>query len=474
MAVSCSSTCAIARASSSFVFHPEVSTELVSEARKLRFEFVIGVRGRVELRPDDAKNPKMKSGMVEVSVLELDVMNPSLPLPIQIDGAGNEDETLRLYHRYLDLRRPAMTRNLLLRNDVAWAVREYLRGEGFVEIETPCLTKSTPEGAREYLVPSRVHPGRFYALPQSPQLFKQLLMIAGFDRYYQIVRCFRDEDLRSDRQPEFTQIDMELSFVEQEDIYAVMEGLTSAAFAAAGVQVQTPLPRLSYPDAMRRYGIDRPDTRFGLELVELSDVFEGSGFGPFDAALGGPNGLIAGIVAPGAGELSRKRLDELPTWVSQFGAGAVYWVKPKPGAVSSSIKKALDEARLARLVEKTGAGPNDLILMLAEAGKSCKPGWPPCACAWPGNWGSSPKARTRCCGSRTSRCSIGTTRSNATRRYTTRSRRPGTRTCRCWIPTRAGCARKPTIWSGMVWKSPAARSASIGATCRRSASRCFG
>lgn len=363
------------------VFHPELSEAIVSEARRLRNEFVIAVRGRVEARPDEAKNPKMKTGQIEVSVAELEVLNASLPLPVQIDGAGNEDENLRLYHRYLDLRRPAMAKNLLLRDAVAAAVRGHLRGEGFVEIETPCLTKSTPEGAREYLVPSRVQPGRFYALPQSPQLFKQLLMIAGFDRYFQIVRCFRDEDLRSDRQPEFTQIDMELSFVDQEDVYEVMEGLTKAVFAAAGIEVQTPFPRLSYADAMRRFGIDRPDLRFGLEIVELSDVFEGSDFAPFanvlaTAATGdssggaeGRAGLIAGIVAPGAGDWSRKKLDELPTWVSQFGANAVYWVKPKPGALGSSIKKALEGGKLERLVEKTGAGPDDLVLIIAGARK---------------------------------------------------------------------------------------------------------
>src|SRR5690606_20343135 len=258
------------------VFNPqEVGEEVFAAAERLRNEYVVRVEGEVRKRLPGMENPKIPTGDVELVARRLVVYHASAPLPFSIDGPGDVDEAVRLRYRFLDLRRPEMQRNLILRHRVTQAVREYLNGQGFLEIETPILTRSTPEGARDYLVPSRVHPGSFYALPQSPQLFKQLLMIAGLERYYQIARCFRDEDLRADRQPEFTQIDMEMAFVDREDVLAVTEGLFAHVFREVlGVEIPLPLPRLSYAEAMDRYGTDKPDLRFGLELVDVSEAVQ--------------------------------------------------------------------------------------------------------------------------------------------------------------------------------------------------------
>ncbi|MDP2690110.1 MAG: aspartate--tRNA ligase, partial [Deltaproteobacteria bacterium] len=269
------------------VFDPDASGGAHAKAHDLRSEFVIAARGIVRRRPDGTENPNLKTGAVEVAVKELRVLNDSAPLPFTIEGETDVSEITRLKYRYLDLRRAPLQRKLMLRHRVAMATRNYLSENGFLEIETPVLTKSTPEGARDYLVPSRLNPGHFYALPQSPQLFKQILMISGFDRYFQIVRCFRDEDLRADRQPEFTQIDAEMSFVDSEDVINVMEGLIARIFMEAGVELAPPFPRMTYKEAVGRFGLDNPDTRFGLELTDITALLSGSGFKVFSEAAAG-------------------------------------------------------------------------------------------------------------------------------------------------------------------------------------------
>ncbi|HKQ60447.1 MAG TPA: aspartate--tRNA ligase, partial [Candidatus Polarisedimenticolaceae bacterium] len=288
------------------LFDPSEQRAAHAAAEGLRAEYVVGVRGRVV--PREAPNPKHPTGHVEVRASELVVHNRAEELPFPVDGESEVNEEARLKHRHVDLRRPRLQQALALRHRLSRAARGVLDGAGFLEVETPMLTRSTPEGARDYLVPSRVHPGSFYALPQSPQLFKQLLMVAGFERYYQFARCFRDEDLRADRQPEFTQIDIELSFVTPEAVYALVEALIVAVFAEAGVQVTTPFPRIAYAEAIDRFGSDRPDTRFGLELRTASEAVRGGGLAPFDAALDG-GGAVRGIAVPGQAGASRKQLD---------------------------------------------------------------------------------------------------------------------------------------------------------------------
>ncbi|UCF93706.1 MAG: aspartate--tRNA ligase, partial [Desulfobacterales bacterium] len=268
------------------VFNPKVDAAVHAKAHAIRNEYVLGVRGRVDHRPEGMINPNLRTGAVEVTVTELKILNPAQPPPFLIEDHIDASEAVRLKYRHLDLRRPPLQKNLILRHKAAAAVRSYLNSRGFIDLETPVLTRSTPEGARDYLVPSRVNPGQFYALPQSPQIFKQLFMISGFDRYYQIVRCFRDEDLRADRQPEFTQIDVEMSFVGEEDVMAATEGMMAAIFKeVAGIELTLPFLRLTYTEAVGRYGLDKPDTRFGLELRDVSDIVARAGFKVFAEAV---------------------------------------------------------------------------------------------------------------------------------------------------------------------------------------------
>lgn len=349
------------------VFNPEVNPEVHAKAHDLRSEWVLAVRGRVEKRPGDMENPNLKTGSIEVLVDELRILNRSKTPPFPLDEEIDVSDNLRLKYRYLDLRRPAMANNLILRHKASQTVRSYLNDNGFLEIETPVLTKSTPEGARDYLVPSRVNAGRFFALPQSPQLFKQLLMIAGMDRYYQITKCFRDEDLRADRQPEFTQIDMELSFVDEEDIISINEGLMKHLFEQTlGVQLDIPFARMSYHDAIRRYGTDRPDTRFGLELVDLTGLLKECDFKVFRATIDG-GGVVKCINAKGCAGFSRKDLDALTEYVGQFGAKGMAWVKMKAdGEWQSPIAKFFSEEERNAMVEALHAEEDDLLLFGAD------------------------------------------------------------------------------------------------------------
>jgi len=346
------------------VFDPSVDPGVHREAEGLRQEFVVGVRGRVV--PRESPNPHHPSGTVEVRAEELAVHNRAENLPFAVGDATEASEEVRLMHRYLDLRRPQMQRLLRTRHRLAASARRQLDAAGFVEIETPILTRSTPEGARDYLVPSRVQPGKFFALPQSPQLFKQLLMVAGFERYYQFARCFRDEDLRADRQPEFTQIDIEMSFVTRERIYEAIEPLICAMLSEIGVTVARPFPRMAYDEAMRRFGTDRPDTRFGLELHDVGALAHESGFAVFEGALA-DGGMVRGLAVPGGGGTSRKQLDGWQEWAREAGAKGLVWIKRGAGEeVTSSALKALGRERCLRIAETVGAGEGDLALLVAD------------------------------------------------------------------------------------------------------------
>jgi aspartyl-tRNA synthetase len=335
------------------------SAELVATAKELRSEFVVRVEGEVVERADAQKNPKLPTGDVEVVAKAITILNRADTPPFPIEDDTDAAEELRLQYRYLDLRRPSLAKNLTLRHKMLTAVRNYFDRLGFLEIETPILTKSTPEGARDYLVPSRVHKGEFFALPQSPQIFKQLCMVAGLERYFQIARCFRDEDLRRDRQPEFTQIDVEASFIDEEFIYRTMEGLFAEIFPLANVPVTTPFPRMTWQEAMDRYGIDRPDTRFGMELVDLTDAAKSTTFEPFKAAA-----TVRAIVVPGGASFSRKRIDDLTEEAKKLGATGLVWIK-FDAQRGSSIKKFLDDAAFDSLKNKLGANENDLALVVA-------------------------------------------------------------------------------------------------------------
>ncbi|HXF66659.1 MAG TPA: aspartate--tRNA ligase [Burkholderiales bacterium] len=348
--------------------------ETFRTADRLRNEYVIRVTGSVRERPAGTVNPNLPSGEVEVLAREITILNASLPPPFQLDE-DNLSETVRLENRVLDLRRPAMQANLRLRHRATAAVRSFLDRHGFIDIETPMLTRSTPEGARDYLVPSRVHPGHFYALPQSPQLFKQLLMIAGYDRYYQIVRCFRDEDLRSDRQPEFTQIDIETSFLDQREITLLMEELIRHVFREAiGAALPEPFPRLSYDEALARYGTDKPDLRVPLELTELTDVMKGVAFKVFSGPANAPGGRVAGLRVPGGAALTRGELDAYAEFVGNYGARGLAWIKfneiakGREGMQSPIVKNLSDEA-LAAIVERSGARDGDLMFFGADKAK---------------------------------------------------------------------------------------------------------
>jgi aspartyl-tRNA synthetase len=336
-------------------------------AERVRSEYVLRIVGKVRRRPEGTVNPELRSGEVEVLAHEVEILNPSLPPPFQLDDE-NLNENTRLEHRIIDLRRPPMQKNLRLRYRVAMAVREYLDAHGFIDIETPMLTRSTPEGARDYLVPSRVHPGEFFALPQSPQLFKQLLMVAGFDRYYQIVKCFRDEDLRADRQPEFTQIDVETSFLGEREIQDLMEGLVRRVFRSVlGDELPDPFPRLAYAEAMARYGSDKPDLRIPLELTELTDLMKSTDFKVFRQAADLPNGRVAALRV--SADLSRKEIDDYGGFVANYGAKGLAYIKVNPDGLQSPIVKFLSKEILDQVLTRTAAKSGDLIFFGADKAK---------------------------------------------------------------------------------------------------------
>ena len=348
------------------VFNPGDSPDAHAKADELRVEYVLSVRGTVRKRPKGTENPNLPTGEVEVAVSNLAVLNESKPIPFALEDESDVAENVRLKYRYLDLRRPAIQKIFRSRAVLARSVREYFFENGFLEIETPVLTKSTPEGARDYLVPSRVNEGMFYALPQSPQLFKQILMIAGYDRYAQIVKCFRDEDLRADRQPEFTQIDVEMSFIDREDLFVMMEGLMARSFKdVLGIEVPRPFPRLSYREAMDRFGVDKPDTRFGLEITDYTDLMKDTEFRVF-SEVAAKGGTIRGITAPGLGESSRSELAALEEVAKIGGARGLSTWKVTPQGPASSLAKYYKEEQLKGLVARSGAKPGDLILMIAD------------------------------------------------------------------------------------------------------------
>ncbi|MFQ9697186.1 MAG: aspartate--tRNA ligase, partial [Zhenhengia sp.] len=347
-------------------FGEETDKDLFEKAETLRSEYVIAAVGTVRSRGEDA-NKTMKTGDIEIEVKELRILSEAETTPFEIVENSDVREELRLKYRYLDLRRPDMQNAIMLRSKTTGAVRRFLEANNFLEIETPMLTKSTPEGARDYLVPSRVHPGNFYALPQSPQIFKQLLMVSGYDRYFQIVKCFRDEDLRADRQPEFTQIDMELSFVDVDDVIGINEKLIQTVFKEVlDVDVQLPIQRLTYQEAMDRFGSDKPDMRYGVELTDLSDVVAGSGFAVFENALAN-GGSVRAINAKGMGDIGRKQIDSLVKVGQDFGAKGVAWLQVRPdGEEKSSFTKFLNEETIAAIKERMDVTDNDLILVVAD------------------------------------------------------------------------------------------------------------
>ncbi len=352
------------------VFNPEVNPEVHAKAHQIRSEWVLAVKGKVEARPGDMANPKLKTGGIEILVDELRILNVSETPPFPLDEEGEVSDNLRLQYRYLDLRRPEMSANLVIRHKAVQAIRNYLNDNDFLDIETPMLTRSTPEGARDYLVPSRVNAGRFYALPQSPQLFKQLLMIAGMDRYYQIVKCFRDEDLRADRQPEFTQIDLELSFVDEEQVISMTEGMIKALFKETpGLDLTPPFNRLTFDESMDRFGTDRPDMRFGMELVDLTAIAAKCSFKVF-RSIADKGGTVRAINAKGCATFSRKELDVLTDYAVQFGAKGLAWVKMKDdGEWQSPIAKFFTDEERAEIAAATDAVPGDLIFFGADSSK---------------------------------------------------------------------------------------------------------
>jgi aspartyl-tRNA synthetase len=350
------------------VFNPEAGESVHGEAHKIRNEYVLAVKGKVRRRPAGMENPNLATGQVEVVISELEILNESKTPPFSFD---EEDisENVRLKYRYLDLRRPAIQKNLILRSKLAIATRQYFNDNGFIEVETPFLGKSTPEGARDYLVPSRISKGAFYALPQSPQIFKQLLMVSGFDRYFQIAKCFRDEDLRADRQPEFTQIDVEMSFITEEDIMQMMEGLMKAIFKAClDKDLVLPFPRLKYADAISRYGKDNPDIRFGMEIVDLTPIVKDSGFKLF-AEVAATGGVVKAIKADAAATLSRKDLDGLSDFVAIYGAKGLAWAKVNAADWTSPIFKFLKPEEAAAIGRALNAREGDVLFFVADAPK---------------------------------------------------------------------------------------------------------
>ena len=351
------------------VFNPEIDPASHEKAKQIRSEDVLAVRGSLTKRPPETVNRELSTGEVELSVRELRLLNASQVPPFLIEDETDANENTRLKYRYLDLRRPQSLGHLLLRYRMTKKIRDYLDSKGFIEVETPVLTKSTPEGARDYLVPSRIYPGKFYALPQSPQLFKQILMVGGLDRYFQIVRCFRDEDLRADRQPEFTQLDMEMSFVQPEDVIDMVEGMMTALFKELkGIELKRPFPRLSWEEAMSRYGTDKPDLRFSLELIDFSSAFKGSQVKVFSGAIE-KGGLVKGIKVAGGANLSRKELDDLTAFVGQYGAKGLAWIKFTEGDWQSPIAKFLSEKERGEILSLTRAKSGDILFFVADEPK---------------------------------------------------------------------------------------------------------
>jgi aspartyl-tRNA synthetase len=346
------------------VFESTFSEESHTTAKNLRNEYVISVEGTVRKRPPETDNPLLATGHVDVMVKKLVILNESQTPPFQIKDKVESSEDLRLKYRYLDLRRPSLQKNLLMRHKLYQLSRKYFDENNFIEIETPILMKSTPEGARDYLVPSRLHKGKFYALPQSPQTYKQILMVSGFDRYFQIVKCFRDEDNRADRQPEFTQIDVEMSFVDQEDIFNIVEGLMKILFKEIwNKDLKLPITRLSFDEAMEKYGSDKPDTRFVLDMITLNDIFSKTSFKVFQDQIKS-NGIISGLVAPKCGDYTRNQLDVLTDFVKKLGAGGLIWIRVKDNELEAPIAKFLSDQEKKNLLEKLNAQPGDLIFIL--------------------------------------------------------------------------------------------------------------
>ncbi len=345
------------------VFDEDKNGESHARAKELRSEYVVSIVGKVVMRDKDKINPNIKSGRIEVKARELYILNDAKTPPFEID-ANRPSEEVRLKYRYLDLRREKMQYNIRLRHRAAIAIRKYMDEHGFYEIETPLLIKTTPEGARDYIVPSRLFAGRFYALPQSPQIFKQLLMVAGYDKYFQIAHCFRDEDLRADRQPEFTQIDIEMSYVRPEDIYKTMEPMYADLARLVDVKVELPFPRMTYAEAMSRYGTDKPDTRFEMELIDLSQSLAGTEFAPYKSALEA-GGQVKAITVKGGAKYSRKNLDELTETAKRYGAGGMAWIKASDGGeITSSLSKALGDEKVAELASRAGSKAGDAVLVV--------------------------------------------------------------------------------------------------------------
>jgi len=352
------------------VILPDVAPELAERAKEIRSEFVVWISGTVRERENPNKN--IPTGLIEVLVEEFEIINRSEVPPFEISSDTNANEELRLTYRYLDMRRPDLQKKFILRNHLYQITHQYFAQHNFLEFETPILTKSTPEGARDYLVPSRVHKGNFYALPQSPQLYKQILMMSGFDRYMQIVKCFRDEDLRADRQPEFTQIDVEMSFIEQDDILTIAENFTAKAWKEIlGYEVATPFKRMTFNECMTRYGSDKPDLRYGLELTEITDIVRNSGFSVFTNAIAKKDGTVALLNAKGCAEFSRKQLDELTDYAKKYGAGGLAWMKFTDGTVTSPIAKFLTEDEIAAIKTASNAVDGDLLLIAADEWERC-------------------------------------------------------------------------------------------------------
>ena len=349
------------------VFSPEVNLESFHLAEQIRSEYVVAVKGKVAARPAATENPNLKTGKIEVYAEDMELLSQAKTPPFYIEDNIEVDETLRLKYRYLDLRRPEMRDNLILRHKVIKTMRDYLDNNGFIEVETPILTKSSPEGARDYLVPSRVHPGEFYALPQSPQIFKQLLMVAGMEKYFQIARCFRDEDLRADRQPEFTQLDMEMSFIDEEDIFTLIEEMMVKVFKESmGREIKTPFPRLSYDDAMLKYGSDRPDLRFNWEIVELTELVKDVEFKVFSSAIQA-GGVVRALNAKTCGSFSRKEIDDLTKIAADNGAKGLAWIVVTENELKSPIIKFFNEDQIQALLTKLDAKPGDLLLFSADS-----------------------------------------------------------------------------------------------------------
>lgn len=351
------------------VFNPDFSKEALEVAERIRSEYVIEITGTVTKRDEETINPKIKTGQVEVQAKSINIINQSETPPFSINEENlNVDENIRLKYRYLDLRREKLAQTFKMRHQITRSIRQFLDGDGFYDVETPVLTKSTPEGARDYLVPSRVHDGEFYALPQSPQLFKQILMISGFDKYYQIVKCFRDEDLRADRQPEFTQIDIEMSFVEQEDVIQLGEAMVKKVLAdVKGIEMTDAFPRMTYAEAMARYGTDKPDTRFGMELLDVSELGQIMDFKVFNGAVESGGQVKALVVEGAASDYTRKDIDGLTEFVNIYGAKGLAWVKVVEDGLNGPIARFFEEDHVAQLQALTGAKPGDLVLFVADS-----------------------------------------------------------------------------------------------------------